>query len=212
MVKPNISAPYKMKVENIGEIYGTSFAAPLVTACIAILQEFVITNISSAMLSVENVISIVMATAEKTADYTAIDSQYECADDRVGAGIINLTKMLGLANSTIVNDNGSGSTMVYRKNITLSAGDEICITAAWLAEATPVPIGQAGGNVNISNYNLYLNTSAGAVAASIFTSNNVEYIRYTVPNGISNQTYYITLVRIGAVNTQTPIGVAYYCH
>ena len=61
-------------------------------------------------------------------------------------------------------------------------------------------------------YNLYLNTSAGAVAASIFTSNNVEYIRYTVPNGISNQTYYITLVRIGAVNTQTPIGVAYYCH
>ena len=156
--------------------------------------------------------SIVMATAEKTADYTAIDSQYECADDRVGAGIINLTKMLGLANSTIVNDNGSGSTMVYRKNITLSAGDEICITAAWLAEATPVPIGQAGGNVNISNYNLYLNTSAGAVAASIFTSNNVEYIRYTVPNGISNQTYYITLVRIGAVNTQTPIGVAYYCH
>ncbi len=208
-IKPNISAPYAMNIENLGVIWGTSLSAPLVTACITILQQHVIENISTRY-SWERIVPIVMATAQKTGDYTAANGIYECADDKVGAGIINLARMLSAGNNTVINASGNDSAVVYSRSVTLSAGKEICIAASWLVEATSVPIEYPGGSVTIPDYNLYLNTVSGTVAVSTYTENNVEYIRYTVPKNVSTQTYTILLVRMETVSQPKQIGIAYY--
>ena len=84
--------------------------------------------------------------------------------------ISNNTSYVGWGNTNLTAGYQVGSQNVY-----LSSGTELQIGLAWLASAT-----LSGNNVYLTNYDLYLYDSYGAlVASSTLTNSSVELIRYT---------------------------------
>ena len=190
-IKPNIAAPcriydpYFYGTDDERYCIGTSFSTPLVTGCIALLME----KDSSYCVNPQKVLSLINSTATKTADYFSDLEEY---DSHVGAGMINLQRMLLNSNtcSTFENTVSSTSNTVFSQNLYLNAGRELQIALAWLVETSaPEPATNSNGDtvsivseITLADYDIYLvNTSGGSVdvASSALSFSNVELIRFS---------------------------------
>ncbi len=167
--KPEISAIYSVDIPEFGVKNGTSYAAPQVTACIALLCEkdagFVwYPNLAKAT---------VIGSAKEIDDHTNISNSY--FDYESGAGCIsyvNMNKAVDLnytinvnrPNSVIVSD-----TMSLSKNVVLQA----CLS--WSPQ-----IDISDNTCYITNYDIHVYDPDGnLVCTSALGSNSaVEFIRY----------------------------------
>ena len=209
-VKPNVSAPFNVEIDNISEICrGTSFSTPLVTACAALYFEYYNEYISSSAVPSPLVRSVVMASANKTSDYQMY-GLYQTADQKVGAGIVDLGKMLS-TNVSILPFTVTAAAMSEFKSVSiyLTAGKEVCIALNWNLSATSIAYNaNSGGSINAPNIDLRLyNNNGNIVARSAYDGNSsTEYIRYTV----SVTGYYRIVLYNREVNSFTKqYGLAY---
>ena len=189
-VKPNISAPFYMFIPNIGMRNGTSFSAPLVTACIAILEGCK----PSYSAYPDRVMSVLTSTAQKTYDY-GNGSFIGNFDKKVGAGIIDLDAAIESYQYTVLkNTNTAPKTEIISKELTLTAGTEIQIALSWLATADAT-----NETVYVTDYDIYLYNAAGTrVITSTLSRTNVEMLRYIVP---TTGTYRIVAFQFDLMNS-----------
>ncbi|MBE6639225.1 MAG: hypothetical protein E7616_07220 [Ruminococcaceae bacterium] len=154
----------------------------------------------------------VQATATRTGDYDEmVNSDF---DDRVGAGIVNLTRMLNFSELTIQmvgNSNGVNGTTVFEVTKYLRQDFPLRISLAWYAYAIAADYQKTGvtnGTKYVMNYNVYVYDSAGSlVASSTATDSSTELIWYT-PHRTGN--YRIVVKQVGNRLYSAPIAVAYY--
>ncbi|MBO5023127.1 MAG: S8 family serine peptidase [Clostridia bacterium] len=209
-MKPNISASYSVSIPNIGGVQaGTSFASPIVTACIAMLCE----KVPSYKVFPERVCSLITATAQKVYDYSNDNGEF---DDVVGAGMINLEGMLYASNNyiSINNTNSQSGVEIISENVYMNAGDEIQIGLMWLiANGNFTDDGNYDKWVSgayLTNYNLRLYDPYGnLIASSNLIPSNVELIRKTVS---TTGTYRIVAYQNSnknAYNPNDPISLSY---
>ena len=174
-IKPNIAAPYALAVPNVdgGREVGTSFAAPFVTGCIALLME---SNYSYSMYP-EVISALITATAQKTYDYSNDKDEF---DECVGAGMINFAGMLSAIDNcvTLINRNSTAGVEVISQNVYLNAGDSINIALSWLVPADDTPV--SSSDVYLTDYDLRLYNPSGSQVASSLLNSNTEFIRTTV--------------------------------
>jgi hypothetical protein len=202
-VKPEISAFFDVNIPNCGTNSGTSFAAPQVTASIALLIEKVR---SSYHLKPTRTKAILMATAKKTADYNADAGNF---DAHVGAGVVNveslLTNWFHYITYTIPAGSPSG-TQISSYTVSLTAGQELQVALAWFMHYTP---GNSGGY--ITNYSIYIYNSSNQLVAvsNIIAFSNVEMLRYNVP---TTGNYRIVVYQAGSMDSSVPgekVDIAY---
>lgn len=177
IVKPNVSAPYKMGIPYIGSKAGTSYSTPMVTGCIALFLE---AN-PSYLTTPEKILSLITATAQETSDYSNDIGEF---DDGVGAGMINLDMML-CANLNCIgayNTNFSSGVEIQSHSIYLTAGDNIQVALAWLIDikSSAYESGVITDNyIYVTDYDLYLyDSNNNPVAYSRLRKGNVELIRW----------------------------------
>jgi subtilase family serine protease len=183
MKKPNISAPFNVNIPNIGAVSGTSISAPIVASCIAMIKEQSLKNINTVNKYAqhpERITSILLATADRTYDYS---SSAQCEfDDKVGAGIINLERLLGVTQNQYFSytQNTAGIIGSYVIDVThnLTQGQTIQLGLSWLAS-----VDASEEERNCTNYDLYIYNNVGyvKVASSIETQGTCELIRFTAP-------------------------------
>lgn len=169
-VKPNISAPFELSIPNMGSNGGTSFCAPQVSGCAALAMEC---NIAFATAP-EMLLATMSATATKTSDYS---EDVEGFDEKVGAGMINLSALL--STSVFINEfitNRYSNEVVISESVYLSEGQTINISAAWLTYR------DGSDNVYVPDYEIYVYKSSNNVLlfGSLGTDCNVELSRYTI--------------------------------
>ena len=194
-VKPEISAMFTVDIENMGEWSGTSFAAPQVTACIAILMGKFPTYFYRSPTEIK---ALIIATANKTNDYVADRGNF---DDRVGAGCIDLASMRASWYRTkeyTVPAGATAGTQLGSTSVGLTAGSELQVALAWFAHYT---LGDTA--VYISNYDVRIYNSDGRIVASsvIPAFTNVEMLRYTVE---TDGTYRIVVYLYENMNSNIP--------
>lgn len=191
-VKPTVCAIGVLGVPNYeGAATGTSVAAPQVTAYVALLFE------SNALYAVhpEAVQALLSATAQKTADYSIGDLEH--FDEKVGAGMVDVDKMLNNSNLYCLYNEYSephSPNDVFSLNVHVSSGKELQVSAAWLVStngSTSGTGGQCANEIYVTDYDLLVYNSQGTlVAYSELFDNNVEMIRYNVT---SSDTYRIVV-------------------
>ena len=203
IVKPNVVAPYYMEVPSLDNtIYGTSFAAPLVTSTVAFLYEYAYENISNYLPS-QLVMPALMSSAQKTDDYSANSANNEL-DVEVGAGIVNASNVLETT-LDYFSAQGTPGVSVRSNSIYMETGKEIQIALSWVVYATPAAYSSTLGSVYCPNYNLYLyDPSGNLVACSTYTEGNIEFIRYTTT---TSGTYHVVVVPNEAVNRTMNFGL-----
>lgn len=189
-VKPNVSAVFEVNLPTLGVFDGTSAAAPQVTGCIALLME---SNVSYCIYP-ERVMSVVTSAAQKTADYTANVGQF---DSRVGAGVIDLQKMLNNGTKYRIEYRyaGSASSDFLTLELNLTAGMNFQAALAWMsypvnASTTGISISQ----VILTDYDLRIYSPSNQLYASQLGDSNVEMVRFTVEE---TGTYRIVLRQYG---------------
>lgn len=173
-VKPEVSAFFTVSIPNIGVSQGTSFAAPQVTACLALLGD-------RSALYINNPIrckAAVVANAKMTSDYVADKGNF-C--DTVGAGCVNLADMMANYASSWQYSVPAGTTAGNRITalaLTLNEGETFRIGFAWYMYR-PAPTGSSG---YITDYNIRVYNSSGSLVAqsSIAYFSTVEMLRYEV--------------------------------
>ncbi len=202
-IKPNVSAPFEMYVPGIVydptpnnssssdiPVTGTSFASPLVTGCIALFLEKCKLSNQVSMMEPQSIMAIVQATATCTADYQEMTNHD--FDEKVGAGIINLERMMDDTNMsayTKINRIGTSGSIIFEEDEYFIAESSVQISAAWLVKATPGyfddnieddPIeGSVVGTKSVMNYSIYVYDPYGnMVASSVCPDSAVELIRY----------------------------------
>lgn len=187
-VKPNVCGVYNYYIpytyKDNSSSACTSFAAPQVTACIALIMEAYLL-VDNEWLLPEEIMSLVMCGATKTDDYGAINVAQSNFDSRVGAGIFNLSNCL---DSTTFVDNFSvesatSGSEVYSKTVRLVAGQKIQVSLALCIPADIDANGSAANPIDFTNFDVYLYplTSNTAVAYSTLSdATNIELYRYTV--------------------------------
>jgi hypothetical protein len=204
--KPTVAAPYIAEFASIegGRQTGTSFAAPLATGCIALLMESNIRYMNHPELVMANVI----ATANKTYDYSSDNGEF---DEKVGSGIIDFTRMINSDYVSLTNSNSSAGVNVISKEITLNAETEIQIGLLWLmATGDPIIVNDTNKNeqypaviqLYLTDYNLYLyDSSYNIVASSTLVNSNTELIRATIS---TSGTYTIVVYQNGVKHSGNP--------
>lgn len=191
--KPNISAPYYVNIPNIGNCQGTSYASPIVAGCIALLEE---AN-PTCKAQPHRVMSILTANAIKTYNYAATQDMTNGNFDKyVGAGIVNLSGMIG--NTTTiskVNYDTSMGSVIINTSINLSEGDELQVALSWWITALQT----SNNNYTplVTNYDLRIYGPSSIAEVSTFTDSNVELIRYTATD---SGTYRIVVVQSSNFN------------
>lgn len=175
-VKPEISAIGEVDIPNIeGTKTGTSFAAPQVTAALALLFE----KEPALSTSVSAVKAAVIASATKTENYTNIANSY--FDEKVGAGCINLEELLDFDSINFVRNRNSTSvpnSYIISKTISLGWRDDLQVAAVWIAENNDTNTEQ----YNVTNYDIEVYNSSGTlVCSSTLDYCSSEFLRYTAP-------------------------------
>ena len=187
--KPNICGVYDLWIPNnaYGNIsdYGTSYAAPQVTACIALLLEINIVNYNRWLTPVM-VMSLILSGAEKTDDYTPISLGLIQFDRRVGAGLFNLNNCI--QNSTFVTQwytfYADENEVIYQSQIHLEAGQTIQVALSLFVPMTYLTdaIGSAGNPNEFVDYDLFLYSISNQTSVSfsvLSVESNNELLRYT---------------------------------
>ena len=170
-IKPNISAIYTVTIPNLDTSSGTSVCAPQVTGCIALLLEAK----PSYAAYPELILSIITSSAQKTADY---EENVNFFDSRVGAGVIDLEKMIVQSKKTTWHLTSDVDSPVYSMALELNRGTDLQVAIAWLANTTSPS--SNGVTVSCLNYDLIIKGPDGnIIASSILNNSNVELIRYT---------------------------------
>lgn len=175
-LKPNIAAPYYINIPNIGEKSGTSYSTPVVTGCVALLMQ----SKSTYRVFPELVLSASISSAKKTSDYS---ETYGFFDEKVGAGIIDLGKMINSTLYKTVLMSGTIPSVDSKSfNVSLTAGQTINIGLSWLAFTSGKP-SRSDYYIYNGDYDLLLYDSSGTLVASsqMNRRGNMELIRYKVP-------------------------------
>ena len=239
--KPNISAPYKVTVPGAGEngndvvCNGTSYSAPIVAGCIALLME---SNIDYCIFP-EVISSTVMATATKNKGYDNDIYPDNYLNIKTGAGVINLEAMLNcdfsLSKDTFLQEtledecvsitspfdfthtDNWGNLLTF--DIELDYNDSITLSLAWC-----VPTKAASGGKwepCCTNYDMYIfapgdytsNDDFGVtlpIAESVTEVYNNEFIRITAPE---TGTYTVVIWQYGDMDptvTREYLAFAYH--
>lgn len=191
-VKPNISAYYSVAIPNMELSSGTSFTAPQVAGCVAVLME---SDLSYTTYP-ERIQSVLMSTAKKTNDY---DNDVGNFDEKVGAGVVDLQRMVD-SNLSYQMNNWNSSSRVYIAEIDvyLTAGQELQAALAWLVRAVNTSSSTIYVNgVYSTNYQLMVRGPSGSlVTASLLGNGNVEMIRLTAP---TSGTYQLVVLQASEV-------------
>ena len=199
MTKPNISAPFTVTLPNIGSVSGTSFSAPYVAAAVAMLIDKTLPS-NQYRGHPEHVASALIATADRTEDFTSSAS----IDTKVGAVVVNITRLLDESQIPVYVNNSTGAQGDYVINhtVSLTQGQTIQIGLSWLAEV------DASEETRYStNYNLYIYNSANqAVAASGCMVSTFEKIQYTASQ---SGTYYIRVLQSSTRNQLDRLALTY---
>lgn len=194
-VKPNVSAMYNVTVNGFGTCSGTSYAAPQVAGCIALLLDM---N-PSFCTRPEQVMSLLTATAQKTQDYSVDVGDF---NSKVGAGVIDLMKMLlnGQQHSMYYNTNGTFLSEVCSMSVYLEDGEQIQVSLSWLAYA--VNRAETGTNVTkvcVTDYDILIYDPYNELAAiSELWDSNVEMLRFTAEGEGS---FRIAVLQAGAIDS-----------
>ena len=152
--KPNIVAPgLSIEIDPFGYYTGTSFSAPIVASCVALLME----ERTDLTIHPEYVLALMMNNGDRNDEGDTIG-----LDEYVGGGRINFEEMMTYINNIIPITNNSNSVYLTRTfNVVLLHNQTIRATAAWLSKAN----GNANGT-SCTDYDLAL----------IYKSNNEEYV------------------------------------
>ncbi len=172
--KPNILAPgLAIKIDPFGFHSGTSFSAPIVSSCVALLME----ERTDLTIHPEYVLALMMNNGDRSDEGNTMG-----LDEYVGAGQINFEKMMTYINNIIPITNNSESVYLTRTfNVVLLHNQTIRATAAWLSKAN----GNANGT-SCTDYDLAL----------IYKNNstNEEYIMiHSVQTYDPNESFTFTL-------------------
>lgn len=174
-VKPEISAIGTVKIPNVGTCRGTSFSAPLVTACIALMLE----KGPDLSTTTQPLKAALIATATQTENYTNISNSY--FDNKVGSGCVNFSEFSDIDNLHYMERNKetvTSNSFVWQNTISFNKNDDLQMAAFWSA------IYNTNDRLTyVTNYDLYLYNSSGIlVASSTLDYGSNEFIRYTVPS------------------------------
>ena len=152
--KPNIVAPgLSIEIDPFGYYTGTSFSAPIVASCVALLME----ERTDLTIHPEYVLALMMNNGDRDDEGDTIG-----LDEYAGGGRINFEEMMTYINNIIPITNNSESVYLTRTfNVVLLHNQTIRATAAWLSQAN----GNANGT-SCTDYDLAL----------IYKSNNEEYV------------------------------------
>lgn len=191
--KPNLIAPgVALNVFPFATCTGTSFAAPIVSGCAALLMQAK----SIAKLRPDLVFALMSANTDAVAGTPTYSLQ-----EGIGTGRLNFGAMMQNLNRYFFYSFNTTATE-HTFSISLSAGQKVRISVAWLALAT----GKVNGT-SLTDYDLYLeDTSNNMLNASVKTYNNVEFVEYTVS---SAGTYIIRVQQYGTRYKNDMMTVAY---
>ena len=172
--KPNIIAPgLAIKIDPFYYHSGTSFSAPIVSSCVALLME----ERTDLTIHPEYVLALMMNNGDRSDEGNTIG-----LDDSAGAGRINFESMMTYINNIIPITNNSNSVYLTRTfNVVLLHNQTIRATAAWLSKAN----GNANGT-SCTDYDLAL----------IYKNNstNEEYVMiHSVQTYDPNESFTFTL-------------------
>ena len=172
--KPNIVAPgLSIEIDPFGYYTGTSFSAPIVASCVALLME----ERTDLTIHPEYVLALMMNNGDRSDEGDTIG-----LDDSAGAGRINFESMMTYINNIIPITNNSNSVYLTRTfNVVLLHNQTIRATAAWLSKAN----GNANGT-SCTDYDLAL----------IYKNNstNEEYVMiHSVQTYDPNESFTFTL-------------------
>ena len=180
--KPNIIAPgLAIKIDPFYYHSGTSFSAPIVSSCVALLME----ERTDLTIHPEYVLALMMNNGDRSDEGNTIG-----LDDSAGAGRINFEEMMTYINNIIPITNNSNSVYLTRTfNVVLLHNQTIRATAAWLSKAN----GNANGT-SCTDYDLaliYKNNSTNeeyVMTHSVQTYNPFETFTFTLsseyPEGV----------------------------
>ncbi len=172
--KPEVSAIYFVEIPNVGEKSGTSFAAPQVTACIALLCE----KNPSFIWNTNATKATVIGTAKEVDDHTNISNSY--FDYEIGSGCISFFNMNicdELTHFTQVPNVNNANSIVSSDTISLSKNVVLQSSLSWSAQ-----FDISNKMCYITNYDIHVYDPDGnLVCTSALDSNStVEFIRYKV--------------------------------
>lgn len=191
-IKPNVCGMLNYPVPDTNTIYSltptttTSFAAPQVTGCIALLLEYYY-NEYRTWIFPEQMMALVMCGAEKTDDYSVNNLGLNHFDKRVGAGIFNLQNCFDpdiVVENVYIPTNATATSSFYNATIHLDAGETLCVATSLLVdtELSPTDSSSIVYPVDFVNYNLFLvsaDTGYGITFSVLSDESNIELLRYT---------------------------------
>ena len=195
-IKPEVSAFYTVTIPAIGIRSGTSYAAPQVTACLAVMIDKFPNYFDRSPAGIK---ALLVANANQTDDYSSDCGNF---DDRVGAGYIDLERMMSnwyrVKNCSVVSDSPSG-TEVASYSIAPATGGQLQIVLTWYIyyETQGDTLGY------LTDYDIRVYNSSGEIVASstISAFSNIEMLRYDVEE---DDTYRIVVYQYGSMNPQIP--------
>ena len=172
--KPNIVAPgLSIEIDPFGYYTGTSFSAPIVASCVALLME----ERTDLTIHPEYVLALMMNNGDRSDEGNTMG-----LDEYAGGGRINFESMMTYINNIIPITNNSESVYLTRTfNVVLLHNQTIRATAAWLSKAN----GNANGT-SCTDYDLAL----------IYKNNstNEEYVMiHSVQTYDPNESFTFTL-------------------
>ena len=222
-VKPNICALINYIIPNVfpyssypisgdaAPTRATSFAAPVVTACVALMLE-AYSLVDDINLTSEQAMALIMSGAEMTDDFEMIVPGLIQLDEKVGAGVFKFDTCLN--SNTIVDgflfSSVAPNTTVFTDSIHLYPGDTIQIA---LSSLVPVELSYDGTSAEPTdffdcNIILYHDSLNNAVSFSLLpNASNNEFIRYTATY---EGDYYIHVKSSGEpFDMNQQVGIAY---
>ncbi len=198
-IKPEVSAYYTVSIPSfILPQSGTSFAAPQVTAAVAMIME----SNPACIANPAKVKSILISTAEKTHDYTLDRGNF---DDKVGAGVVNVEKAVSdnynrTYTINVSNDALSGD-RVFTVTFLMNAGETLNVALAWYGYSEYNEANNDEQNAYAVDYRVVIDRSSTSYASSNTAFSNVELIRYT-----AESTGYYSIIVYKIDTLTNPIG------
>lgn len=181
--KPNVMAPGNLSTNAFGGVAyrGTSFAAPQVTGCIALLMEEFPYLIGYPELITSIVTSSASPMSSTYNNDDSIENKYDASGlhNQIGSGLLNYEKMREAAETCLdifVPSNSSPEEVVDYIEFDANANQRIRASLSWLANGTDTN--------NFTNYDLYLHKKNGSTYKLMKyidgTTNNVEFLDFDV--------------------------------